>query len=248
MQDSIYTVLKSKLDGVEIEIDGEKKPAIDFVSYLDEGVSKTRAANADLTKQREQWEAERKANKQQLTELANLKSTLEAQVEELSGKTKRKSSESDELQRNVNALTEQISQLTKKYEEAEARSMKEAAARKESQQLAFEERTKAEIIAELGRQRIVGNQADVAYSGILTKKLVKIVEDAEKGFVPVYVTQKDGKELSATLSSMCKAFAEDNPFLISASGTRGTGDNHDTKSKEGTGKRPSAFDMLAMKD
>lgn len=240
-----YDTLKSKLEGVMLDVDGQQKSAIELVSYWEEGVRKTRDANKDLTTQRDQWESERKTLKTQLDQLTAAKTDLEKKIEEASGTGKKKTAENEELTRQLNALADQIKTLDQKYKEAEEQRQVAAVAAKESSKAAATEKLKADIVNELGKHKIVGSQAEAAFATMTFKGMTRIVEDAEKGFVPVFVTLKDGKELSASLSSMCKTFADENPFFVSASGNKGSGEPH--KSGDGGGNRPSAADMLRMR-
>lgn len=223
---------------------------LEYVMDLDEGVTKTRAANKDLTTQREAWEKAEKAYKQKETDLTAEKIALEKQRDELSGKGNAKKQETEELTRQINAMSEQLKQLGEKYNAAEQKA-KEAEARARTNSLrSAEDNLKADIITELGKHKIVGQQAEAAYAVIKTKGNAKVEEDAATGsFKRIFVNIKDGKELAADIKNMCESFAQDNQFFVSASGRPGTGTNHESNRPVKNGdKEPSAFDMLNMKE
>ncbi len=258
MDSPVYDKLKGKgLADERVKIvdhKGEEREMslLDYVVDLDEGVTKTRLANKDLTTQRETWETEKKEFKTNLKTLTEKKVELEGQIEELSGKTNKKSKESEELLRQFNAVSEEIKQL--KADNAAAK--EEARIAKETSRAdrlrSAEETLKSDIITELGKQKITGAQAEAAFAVIKTKGSARVEEDSEgKSYKRIFVNIKDGKELASDIKNMCENFAKENQFFVSASGNSGTGGSHDSNrpvNGNTNGKEPSALDMLRMTD
>ena len=223
---------------------------LDYVIDLDEGVTKTRAANKDLTIQREAWEKQEKTYKQKETELTTKAEALEKEKNELSGKGNKKGQELEEVTRQLNAVNDKLTQLEALRVAAEAKAVEAEKRAKTNASRSAEDALKADIITELGKHKISGAQAEAAFAVIKTKGNAKIEEDAATGtYKRIFVNIKDGKELAADIKNMCENFAQENKFFVSASGMPGTGTNHESnKPAGGNTKDPSTVDMLRMKD
>lgn len=247
MNTVVYDKLKEKLGDEKVTgDDGVEKKLFEVVVDWEEGVTKTRAANKDLTGQREQWEAKEKEYKIKLTDLEKAKSEAEKKIGELSGTSSKKNQESEELTRKLNAMSEEITQLSEKLKTAEDARIKAEDMAKTNSRTSNEEALKADIFTELGKHKISGAQAEAAWALIKQRGNARIIENAENGqYSRVFVNLKDGKELASDLKGMCEVFAQENTWAQSASGKPGTGDNHQSNTPA-SGKDMSAADMLAL--
>ena len=82
----------------------------------------------------------------------------------------------------------------------------------------------------------------------MAKGYAKITADSETGlYKRSFMVYKDGKELAADVKTLCKWFADTNPFLVSASGKTGTGMNHDTSKPGGESGERNYLAMISKK-
>ena len=246
MENAVYDALKEKLGDAKIKVGEEEKGLLELVAYWEEGVEKTKAANKDLTTQRETWEKERKEFKTNLETLSTVKGDLEKQLEELKKGGKGNTQEKEDFTRQINALTEQINTMTASQKAAEQKAKDAEERAQQANKMASEEGLRKDLMTELANHKIIGTQADFAVTTIMAKGLAKLVTNDSGLYQRSFCTQKDGKELAADLSAMCKWFADSNTFLVSGSGKPGTGMPHDAN-KPATNGRPTAVDMLKMK-
>ena len=234
MQSDVYDALKEKLGDAKIVIDGEERALLDQVSYWEEGVIKTREANKDLTRQREEWETEKRTLRSSLEEKASLIADLEKKAQEstLSKEDKEKLEKLkggsliereayQKLENTVNDLQKQLDEEKAAREQA-AQEIKTAALNGEKQKL------KNEIMSELQKYDIIGVAAENAYHDIEAKGMAK-VSDGESGFTRTFTIVKDGKDLVSNLADMAKRYADDHKFLVRPSGHRGTENNHQNR-------------------
>lgn len=249
MDTQIYDELKTKLSDskTKVKIGDEEKSVLDYILWIEEGVEKTKSANRDLTSQRESWEAKEKEYKKNLTDLNTLKADLEKKAEEATKVGGKKSQESEELQRQINAALEKITSLEKAREDAEKRQKDAEEKAKQANAKASEESLRKDLITELAEYKIVGTQADYACQIILSKGYARLIADPDTGLYKRSIcTNKDGKELAADMKTMCKWFAEISPFLVSASGKTGTGMNHEgTRSDRGHSNNGNYLSMIS---
>lgn len=246
MDTVVYDKLKEKIGTEKIVVEGKEVDLLALVSDWEEGVIKTRAANKDLTQQREKWETAEKEYKKTLTDLSTAKTELEKKISETTGKAGEKTTELEEMKKTLNAMTEQITSLTTKASSAEAAAELARENMNKANQKASEETLRKELMTELGDLKIVGTQADFAITAIFAKGFAKLVPDSETGFYQrSFCTIKDGKELRAeNAKTLCKWFAENHPFLVSGSGKSGTGMPHDSKSTNPGGNTGNYFSMI----
>lgn len=233
MEAAVYDALKKAVGTStdKIKIGDEEKTALEWATYWEEGVEKTKTANKDLTGQRETWERERKDYKNKLDELTTTKSDLEKKIEELSGKGKKESGEKEELIKSLNAVNDRVAQMEKLREE-DQKKVKEANEKAlAANQKASEESLRGDLIKELAENKIEGSNADLAVTFILSRKYAESKQDNEGYFKRSFMIEKEGKQLSATIKDMCKWFAESNKSLVSSSGMPGTGTNHSSSGK-----------------
>lgn len=229
MESAVYDVLKEKLGDTKIKIDEEEKSVLELVSYWEEGVSKTKAANKDLTTQREAWEQERKTFKESVQALTDAKSELTEKLEAFQKKNKGSTDEKEEFQKQINALTEQIETLQGNYKEAQerAKGLEEKAIL--ANKKASEEGLRNDLITNLTKHKIEGDKAADAIAIINSQGFAKLIQNSESGlYERSFCTTKDGKQLSASMDQLCKWIAETRPYLVSSSGKTGTGHTHDS--------------------
>ena len=250
METAVYDALKEKLGDAKIKIGEEEKGLLEIVSYWEEGVEKTKVANKDLTRQREEWEKQEKEYKKQLGDLGTVKTDLEKKLEELSGKSGKKSQESEELQKQLNAAIDKIKTVEEAQQAAEKKAREAEEKSVQANKVASEEGLKKDLLTELAENKIVGTQGDFAVTTIMAKGFAKLVPDETTGlYKRSFCTKKDGKELAAELKSMCKWFAEANPFLVASSGKPGTGSIHDggKTGESSSGGRRNYMSMISQR-
>lgn len=233
MQDVIGNLLREKLKDVKVTVDGEEKDLLPIVFDWEEYLGKLKTANADLVSQREKWDQERKQFKTTIGELEKVKGEIEGKLKEKEGSSGKKSQEFEELQKQFNTVNERLESLTKLYEEEKTKAEQLQTQSREAMKTGSLGDLRAKVLAELGKHKIVGSQADAALAVIESKGLAKVIDGDNGAFVPTFATIKDGKSFSATLESMCKQFAEDNPYFVAPSGTRGPGANHESGGNSG---------------
>lgn len=245
METEIYDALKEKLGDAKIKIGEDEKGLLDVVADWEEGVVKTRAANKDLTTQREAWEKKERDFKSAAESLESAKNELKTQIEDLQKKGSGKKEEKAEWEKQVNALTEQINELKGKAEQAEvnAKTMEEKA--NKANETASVKNLREEILKELANNKITGSRADTAIDSILAKGFAKIMKNEETGlWEQSFCTKKDGKLLAADLKTACKWFADTNQYLVEGSGKPGTGNNHNSSKPANNDMSPA--DMLSI--
>lgn len=229
MDAAVYDALKEKLGDAKIKIGEEEKPLLDLVSYWEEGVEKTKTANKDLTAQREAWEKERKELKESVTGATIVKTDLEKKLEELQKKGGAGNAEKEnELQKQINALTDQIGFLKTEYEgsQQKAKELEEKAL--QANKKASEEGLRNDLITELAKYKIEGERSADAVAIINSQGYAKLVQSDAGLYERSFCTVKDGKQLSATVDQLCKWIAETRPYLVSSSGKPGTNNNHNS--------------------
>lgn len=247
MDTQVYDALKKALGPVtdiKVQVRGEEKTLLDAVVDWEDGVEKTRSANKDLTQQRESWETKEKEYRSTLATLTATKDALEKQVQDKDGTTKKKSQESEELQRLLNAQNEKIENLAKVHEESLKKVADAEERAKSANKKASEESLKKDLVTSLAEYKIEGAQADFAVTTILAKGFAKVVDNDEGLYERSICTVKEGKSLAADLKTLCKWVSETMPFLVSASGKSGTGMQHKSDSPEKSGNAQNYFSML----
>lgn len=249
MDTTIYDTLKEKLGDAKVKsATGEDVPLIDLVADWEEGVVKTRAANKDLTAQRESWEQKEKDYKKTVSELSTLKEDLTKKVKDFSGGTDKTFQEREEFQKQINALTDQIKTMSESLTSSQQEILRAKEEAKQANAKASEEGLKKDILTELSEHKITGAQeTDFAITTIMAKGLAKIVLDDKGLYSRSFCIRKDGKELAADLKSLCKWVAESNPYLVSSSGKKGTGTNHTSSPDAPSAGNRSYFQMLNNK-
>lgn len=251
METTVYDAFKKVLEpikDVKVKIGDEEKTLLETVVYWEEGVEKTKAANKDLTAQRETWETKEKEFKRNINDLSATKADLEKKIDEYSGKGKKAEGEKKEWEQQLNAVNEELKQLKIEREEEKQARLKAEEKAAQANEKASRESLTTDLIKELAEYKIVGNQADFAVTAILAKGLAKITVDSETGlYKRSFITNKDGKELAADIKTLCKWFAEQNQFLVSASGKTGTGMDHQGGNPNKNGNNQNYFSMVSQK-
>lgn len=252
LETTVYDELKKKLGDstvkVKVKVNDveEEKNLVDYIAYIEEGVEKTKAANKDLTQQRENWEKQEKEYKKTVADITAIKTELERKVEESTGKTSKSKEEKAEWERQLNAVTDQLKIMKEQNEAAEKRIKDSEERAKQANEKASKENLSNDLLKELADYKITGVNADFAITTILAKGFAKIAPDSETGlYKRSFMTSKDGKELAADIKTMCKWVAETYPFLVSSSGKQGTGTQHSNGQQPttGSGKR-NYFSMI----
>jgi hypothetical protein len=258
MPEKLYNTLKEKLGEEKVSLDGKEIKILDLIAG-DEGLwklskdvlQKVKDANADLTKQREEWEKKEKEYKATI-------SNTEKEVEKIKAgqltederkqwlKIKEKGMTQDvEVKFNTQAdqiktLTDTVTNLTKGIETERT---ERANAKRES----AEQKMRSDVLLELGKHKIEGDGADLAFTHLNAKGYARLSEK-EGSFIPQYRLVKDGKELESDLPSMVKSIAESDMGKRLATGTKGGGTGSDHQSHSAAGdKRPGARSMLEMR-
>lgn len=252
LETTVYDELKKKLGDstvkVKVNVNGvdEEKGLVDYIAYIEEGVEKTKAANKDLTQQRENWEKQEKEYKKTVADITAIKTELEKKVEESTGKSSKSKEEKAEWERQLNAVNEKLKEMEEKNKAAENRVKESEERAKQANEKASKEGLSKDLLTELAENKIVGTQADFAVNVILSKGFAKLIPDSETGlYRRSFATFKDGKELAADVKTLCKWFADTNQFLVSSSGKPGTGTQHSSGQQPptGSGKR-NYFSMI----
>jgi chromosome segregation ATPase len=251
METTVYDQFKKVLEpikDVKVKIGDEEKTLLETVVYWEEGVEKTKAANKDLTAQRETWEKTEKEFKKALSDITATKADLERKLEESSGKGKKTESEKKEWEQQLNAVNDQLKGMNEKLQAAEKLAKDNEVKAQQANEKASRENLSSDLLKELSEYKIVGSQADFAITAILAKGFAKITADSETGlYKRSFITNKDGKELAADIKSLCKWFAEQNQFLVSASGKTGTGMQHQSGSPDKNGNNQNYYGMIQQK-
>ena len=251
METTVYDQFKKVLEpikDVKVKIGDEEKTLLDTVVYWEEGVEKTKAANKDLTAQRETWEKTEKEFKKALSDITATKVELEKKLEESSGKGKKTESEKKEWEQQLNAVNDQLKVMNEKLQVAEKLAKDNEVNAQQANEKASRESLSTDLLKELSEYKIVGSPADFAITVILAKGLAKITADSETGlYKRSFITNKDGKELAADIKSLCKWFAEQNQFLVSASGKTGTGMQHQSGNPEKNGNNQNYYGMISQR-
>lgn len=251
METTVYDAFKKVLEpikDVKVKIGDEEKTLLETVVYWEEGVEKTKAANKDLTAQRETWETKEKEYKKTIADINTIKVDLEKKIEESTGKTSKSKEEKAEWERQLNTVNDQLKSMSEKLQAAEKLSKENEERAKQANEKASRESLSTDLIKELAEHKILGSQADFAVTAILAKGFAKITADSETGlYKRSFITNKDGKELAADIKSLCKWFAEQNQFLVSASGKTGTGMQHQSGNPDKNGNNREYFSMISQK-
>lgn len=245
MDQEVYDALKEKLSDGKIVYNGEEKSLIDLVAYWEEGVQKTKAANKDLTTQREAWEKERKTLKESANAVLVTKEELEKKLE--TSQKKDDNGPKEELQKEINTLADKLNTLTSEYEASKSRVVElEEKALKANKQ-ASEESLRSALLTGLTKHKIEGEKAIDAVAIINSQGYAKLIQGNDGAYEKSFCTVKDGKQLSASLDQLCKWIAETRPYLVSSSGKLGTGHNHSSSGPAfSTGSR-SYYSMISNK-
>lgn len=258
MPEKLYSTLKEKLGDEKFILDGKEVLILDLIAG-DEGLwklsrevlTKVKENNSDLVKQREEWEKKEKEYKTKFSEsekeLEKIKAGQLTETERKEWlKLKEKGMTTDvEAKFNsqadqIKTLTETVTNLTKGIETEKEERVR---ARRES----AEQKLRADVLMELGKHKIEGDSADLAYTHLSSKGYARLSEK-DGQFIPQFRLMKDGKELDADITTMVKGIAETEMGKRLAAGTKigGTGDNHSSKT-DTSGDRPATRDMLAMR-
>ena len=228
MQDFLYNALNEKLADEKVTIDGEEKKLLDIVVDWEDGFTRTAKVNEDLKHDRETLKGEKSDLTSKLTELETMKNELQQKIDEAKGSTSKRNRETEELQKQINTLSDNLKSVTEQLSDANAKYQAAQTQSREATRNAALESLKTDILTEFGKHKIIGGQASMALSTILAQGNAKVVDGENGTFVRDFSVFKDGKALTADIASLCKHVADENPWLISASGKTGSGRDHTT--------------------
>lgn len=166
-----------------------------------------KANNLDLTKQRETWEAEKKANKIAFDKLADEKKSVESKLVEAQKGTPD--------QAVLNGLKEQITNLTTQMEEQKA-----AAAKAQADKAASE--LKSAVLG-AAQKAIDPNQLFILMQA---QKLVGLKDDGTPFFIKF---NAEKQPVALEPSEAVETFLKANPHLEKSSGKGGTGNGNENR-------------------
>jgi hypothetical protein len=224
----VYNLLKEKLAETEypVEIEGKKVKMLDWIATTlyekAENAIKIQDANKDLTKQREEWEKQKKALD---VEIATLKEKV-AKVD--------KKGMNEEGEAKLNAAIKAAEDAQKKVDALIEENKKEKTARLESDLRTEDANMRKDLIEKLGGKKIVDNSAKLAINTLITEGFASVTRK-EDGSIERRFRLRDasGNPLAATLEQVVEQFAKDNPNLVSGTPAKGTGTQSDRANSNG---------------
>lgn len=248
MPEAIYTPLKEKLADTKVTVEGTEVLLIDVIAgkegWYEKSVhaKKIQDNNADLTKQRDEWEKSEKEYKAKQTELETEidkakenQLTVEERKEFLNikkkGMTDDVSAKFNALEVSNKELSEKIGALTSDLENE----------KKTSTEAKFNGAKKSldnKILTTLAEHRIEGTKADAALAIMHAKGFIGISKNDDGTFNEKFRIFKDNKELESNLNKMVETFAKDNEYLVSGTKTGGTGTEHTSANSKGNEQSP----------
>jgi len=259
MPDKLYNLLKEKLGDAKYTLDGKENTVLDIIAG-DEGLwalsqdvlPKVKDNNKDLTDQREAWEKEKKDLKSKVSdsesEIEKLKTSQLTDDERKEWLKIKDKGMTTDVEAKFNAQADQIKTLTDTVTDLTQGIETERKERANASRESAEQRMRNDVLVELGKHKIEGDSADLAFTHLSTKGYARLSEKDGK-FSPIFRLMKDGKELESDLSSVVKSIAESDLGKRLATGTKqgGSGDNHNSISGASGDDRPPARSMLNMR-
>lgn len=242
MDSIIYDSLKEACSEKTININGEDKSLLDIVVDWEDGFTRTKNVNEDLKSQRDEWKETKRKLNEQLADYEKAKTELEEKLNSVNGKASSKANELSAKDKQILELTQRIEQMNNSLEEMQKRATENEERAKNITMQSALEKMRNDVITELGKYGITGNQSDLAWTAIVSKGFAKIV-DTNDEIKTIFSITKDNKELATDIAGMCREFAEQNKYLVSPSGNKGAGEVHKSNTPSSANKG-NYFNMI----
>lgn len=209
---------------------------------------KVQNANLDLTKQRDEWKLKEKEYKSQLSEFEQLKTAWEEEKKALSGSQLTEEQKkllnkgmSAEIEAVMNTLKKTVEEQGQKMGELQ-KAVSEAAEQKKSAQLrADQEALNTQLTQALMSNKIKdSSQIKAALALINAGGMAKIERNEDGEIKHIFSYTENGKPYAfENVEALAKHVAENNPYLVSASGKPGAGQSYKPSSGEPTQFTPT---------
>ena len=243
MKESLFKVLKAKLvdDDGNLLKDGKGDDAttlVDLVTSWEDASTakdKVQKINTDL-------KAEKEAIQAKLDEAKSGSGDLQKKIAELSQSqlTNEQKKILDDAKNGNTVARSQLEELQTKFNtsEVEAGAFKskiaELTARTEAQETAYNAalvnsakgEIKSQLVGALATKKITGKLSELVTSDILGSDSVEVTV-GENGTASKWFNIIDGKKCDSDMNSVVESYLKNNEDVIPASGTRGSGSNHD---------------------
>ena len=232
MQSELYDILKVAIGDKTYKVDGEDTSVLEIVCDWEDHLTKIKTPYEEVKSERSKLKEERTDLRNQITTLETELNELKEQLDTNSKDKKKKESMSDELQRQLNALTDKLKTVEESFESEKQKNIDAENRVKEATKVSALEKLKSSVVTQLEKHDIVGARAELAWNTIQSNGNASIREDENGSYVESFTDYKDGKELASNLADMCDNFAQEHKFLVSSSNRNGTGDNHQNSSRQ----------------
>jgi len=228
LDQKVAEILKSKLGDEKITIDGKETGLFDLVADWEDGLTKTKATNANLKAEKDEIEKAIKESKEKLARLDKYSSLTDDDLDKLSKVKKGGMMDKDQVSLQIAKLEDTLKSVTDKLTNAEKLAVEQSERAKLARIQSAQEKLRSDIVTELNKNKIVGDQADAVYALMEKKGLfsIKDIDGTGEKFDRVFIAKKDGRDMASDLESLCKSMAETNKWAVSPSGVKGPGDEH----------------------
>ena len=245
MQKALHDLLKKVLGD---EKSGDKK-LLDIVSEWHGStetnvvsIEKLEKANKELIEKRDKSESTEKELKEKVTTLETTVKDKDVEIGKVKEgqlsaeekaeylKTKETGMTSD-AEARFNKLEKSFTEIGEKLEASEKLAVEAAENAKTATLNEKQTALNNRVITALGDVEIHGKNAKLALLDMKDSMLYKLNED-NGAYSESFVTKDGDKELTATLSELCTDYASKHEQLVSPSGNKGAGVNHNTNNNQ----------------